>query len=89
VFTAGISAIITLKLAKKFLARMEETNYGLINKTIIALIIFMTIIFTGLGGLLLLVTCTALGVFTNLTKTRRSVLMGVLILPTILFYLPF
>src|SRR3989338_1960231 len=88
VFTAGISAIITLKLAKKFLARMEETNYGLINKTIIALIIFMTIIFTGLGGLLLLVTCTALGVFTNLTKTRRSVLMGVLILPTILFYLP-
>ena len=89
VFTAGISAIITLKLAKKFLARMEETNYGLINKSIIALIVIMAIIFTGTLGLLLLVTCTALGIFASTMKVRRSVLMGVLILPTILFYLPF
>ncbi len=86
---AGISAVITLKAAKKFLNKIETTDYALMNKLIIGLIFLLTIIFTGLQGLLLLATCTALGIFTNNSQVKRSILMGVLILPTILFYLPF
>ncbi len=85
---AGLSAIITLKLARIFTGKIERINYRKINMFVIGLIIAMTIIFTGAYGLLLLGTCTALGIFTNLMGVRRSVLMGVLILPTIIFYLP-
>lgn len=86
---AGISAILTLKLAKKSVSIIEKVNYGLVSKSVIAFIIFMTIIFSGFFGLLLLAACTALGIFAKLSGIRRSVLMGVLILPTIIFYLPF
>jgi putative membrane protein len=85
----GVSTVVTLKLTKKFIGGIGKINYGLVNKTVIAVIFFMTIIFTGFYGLILLATCAALGIFTNLAGVRRSVLMGVLILPTILFYLPF
>lgn len=88
-FVSGLSAIITLKAAKRTLVMMEKINYATISKIVIAVIVAMTLIFTGFYGMLLLVTCTALGMFANLSGIRRSVLMGVLILPTILFYLPF
>ncbi len=86
---AGVSALLTLALAKKTIGFMGKINYSAVNRTIIVIIVAMTIIFTGAYGLLLLVTCTALGVFVNLSGIRRSTLMGVLILPTIIFYLPF
>lgn len=88
-FAAAISALVTLKLAKRSLTVIGKIDYSKISKAIIIFIAAMTIIFSGFYGLLLLATCTALGVFTNLSGVRRSVLMGVLILPTILFYLPF
>ena len=88
-FVSGVSAIITLKLAKRTLTLMEKINYALISKSVIAMIIFMVFIFTGFVGMLLLGTCTALGIYTRLGGIRRGVLMGVLILPTIIFYLPF
>ena len=89
IFVAGVSAMITLKLAKIFISSMGKINYSFINKCVIALIVIMTFLLTGVYGLLVLFTCTALGIFVNLYGVRRSVLMGVLILPTIIFYLPF
>ena len=86
---ASISSLITLKLAKKSLGLIENIDYSKISKAIIAFIILMTVIFSGIYGLLLLGTCTALGIFAGLAGIRRGVLMGVLILPTIIFYLPF
>ena len=86
---AGLSAIITLKMAKRTLSSMEKINYVTISRVVILLIVFMTLFFTGIYGMLLLVTCTALGIFANMAGIRRGILMGVLILPTIIFYLPF
>ncbi len=88
-FVSGLSAIITLVAAKRVLGVMEKINYAVISKAIIILIIIMTALFTGIYGLLLLAICTALGIFANLCRVRRGVLMGILILPTIIFYLPF
>ena len=49
----------------------------------------MVVFFTGLHGLFLIVICTTLGILANLSNVKRELLMGVLIVPTILFYLPF
>ncbi len=86
---AGLSAIITLKLAKRSISIIEKLDYSLVSKIVIVFIVAMTVLFSGLFGMLLLATCAALGIFARLAGIRRSVLMGVLILPTIVFYLPF
>lgn len=86
---AGVSAIITLKLAKRFLRTVENSDYTKLNWAVIGIIVLSTIFFTGLEGILLLATCTALGLYANISNVRRSVLMGVLLLPTILFYMGF
>ena len=83
----GISVTLTLILAKKTVKIIEKIDYTCISIVVCICLIALTVIFTGFYGVLLLVTCTALGIFTNLIGVKRSVLMGVLILPTIFFYM--
>jgi putative membrane protein len=83
----AISVNITLFLSKRFLGIIEIVDYSKISLFIITLIVFMTIIFTGLVGLFVLIVCTCLGIFVNLVKIKRASMMGVLILPTILFFI--
>jgi putative membrane protein len=84
----GVAAVVTLFIARKFVGFMEKINYSAISIVVIFVIIVLAFLFTGFYGLFLLALCTCLGIFTNLANVRRSVLMGVLILPAILFYLP-
>lgn len=84
----GLSAVLALLLTKRFLQIMEKINYSKISIFILILIISLTFLFTSFYGLFLLAICSALGIFTNMAKIKRGNLMGILILPTILFYLP-
>ncbi len=84
--TVGIAVVLTLKLAKFFLNIIGKIKYDSISKIIIAFIVVLSVVFTGWFGLFLLILCTALGIFTNLSNVKRGNLMGVLILPTLLFY---
>lgn len=84
----GVAAVLTLLMAKKFLKAAEKINYSVVLGAVLSFIIIMTFLFTGLYGLLLLASCASLGIFAILAGIRRSCLMGVLILPTLLFYLP-
>ena len=84
---AGIAALLTLKSAKIFVKLIRKIDYSKISIAIITLLVFLTFLFTGFYGLLLLATCTALGIFVNLSGIRRGLLMGALIIPTILFYI--
>jgi putative membrane protein len=55
--------------------------------TIIILITGMAIYFSGAIGLLILVTATAIGILPPLLQVKRSMAMGCLLLPVILFFL--
>ena len=83
----GVAVVLTLLLAKKSLSLISHLDYSLVSKIIIVFIVILVAVFTGVLGLLILVICTALGIFTNLVGVKRANLMGVLLLPTILFYL--
>jgi putative membrane protein len=87
--SAAISVIITLKLAKFFLHIIENVNYVMISKIIFIIISVAVLISTGFYGILLFMICTALGIFVHISKIKMSILMGVLLLPTIIFYAPF
>ena len=83
----GIAVILTLFLAKKSVGIIEKLDYIRVSVVVCIVLFSLTVVFTGFYGVLLLVTCTALGILANLIGVKRSILMGVLILPTILFYL--
>jgi len=89
VFSVGVASLITLKATKRFLSAAEKIDYSFVSYLVVVFIVFMTLLFTGPTGLLLLITCTAVGLITNYLSIKRGILMGVLILPTMLFYAGF
>lgn len=86
IVSCGIAALSTLGLAKIFSNAIQKINYGFVNKLVIALMIILVFYFTSFYGLLLLAVATSLGIYTNLVGVHRSQMMGVLLLPTILFF---
>lgn len=85
---AGVAAVATLALARKSLHVLERVGYKKVGLAVLLFLASSTAAFTGVAGLILFVTCGALGVLANAVAVKRGILMGVLILPTILFYLP-
>jgi putative membrane protein len=85
--SVGIGAIITLRLAKNILNLIQNLNYSIINLFVLITLFGLIIYFTGLLGLFLSLVSASLGILAILTKVRRGQLMGVLLIPTILFFL--
>jgi len=90
IFISGVAAFfLTLFLAKIFSRRISKFSY---NKLSLAILIFLSIIiliFSGFLGFLVFIVSAFLGLATIFLGIRRIHLMGCLLLPTILFYLPF
>ena len=82
----GIAAVLTLKLSKKFLDLVEKIPYDKLSLGIIIFLILLTFFFTGFLGLLVLFVSTTVGLLAPLTGVKRSLGMGVLMLPVSLFY---
>jgi len=85
--SAGLAAVLTLDIGKAATGIIEKIDYKKTSIAIMLLLTVMTIIFTGIYGLILMTASTSLGIYTQLIGVRRSILMGCLILPTIMFFL--
>lgn len=86
VFSLGISCILCLFFSKWFLRIIERINYKKIGIIVICFTVFLTFIFTGFWGLIVLITATSLGILPLLLGIKRTNNMGFLILPVILYY---
>ena len=89
VISAIISTICTAYLSRKLANNFHKLNYKLISQVILVILVIITLIISGVGGLIILITATLLGLLCIYLEVRRSLLMGCLLVPTILFYLPF
>lgn len=91
--TIFISAIIatslTLFISKKLTKHIHKIPYTKISYLILIFLIIITICFTGPLGLIILIVATLLGLTCIEFQTRRSFLMGAILIPTIIYYLPF
>ncbi len=85
-FAAGISSIITLKTGKYAIHIIERINYKKLVFFTLCFLFTLTYMFTGLYGVLIFITGTAIGMSCGILGVGRSFAMGVLILPTILFF---
>jgi len=88
IISAIISFFITIYISKHLSSKISQINYSLVSKTILLIITICVIVFSGLLGLLILIISTIVGLLAITVSIRRGHLMGCLVLPTILFYLP-
>ena len=82
----GIATFLALLLSRGFAGIMSRVNYRLLSIAIIALIFCLALYFDGFTGVIILVTSTALGLIPPHVHVKRSMAMGVLLLPVILFF---
>lgn len=85
--SAGISALLLMRIARWFVAALAGLDYQKATKAIVAFLTLLVLLLAGLPGLLLLAVSTAIGMLAPLSGTRRSTAMGALMLPLIVFYL--
>ncbi|MEM3452408.1 MAG: tripartite tricarboxylate transporter permease [Candidatus Hadarchaeum sp.] len=82
----GIAAILELQLGKLAAGHMDRLPYRGLGVAVMTFILGLTFYCSGLIGILVLVTATAVGTLPALTKVKRTHCMGVLMLPCMLFF---
>ncbi|MEM5836288.1 MAG: tripartite tricarboxylate transporter permease [Candidatus Aenigmatarchaeota archaeon] len=85
-FVSGISALFTLYLSKQIPKFLVKLDYKTLTLSIITFICGMVFIWTGIIGLIILSISTAIGLLCVHLEVRRSHCMGVLLIPSILFF---
>lgn len=82
----GIAAVFVLKASRFLAGRMQKMDYSKISLAIMVLIATMTFVFSGFYGILLLISCAALGIYAILSGVKRGLMMAALIVPTVIFF---
>lgn len=82
-----ISFFLVIKISKTFSKYICKVNYQSLSIVIIIILSVMVFLFSNFLGFLTFIVATSLGIYTILSGARRINLMGVLLLPTIIFYL--
>ena len=85
-FVSGIAAILTLFLGKRVPKVLAKLNYKYLSLGIIAFVTSLVFLLTGFMGLLVLFTSVSIGLLCAYLEIKRSHCMGVLLLPSILFF---
>ena len=84
---AAIAAPMTLWLARIMISKLQKIDYVRLSQVIFIFLVAAVGFATGPLGLLLAAACSGLGLLVNILEVKRGILMGVLILPTMFFFL--
>ncbi len=84
--TVFFAVFATLFLARIFVRRVQEIDYQKFSKRIIIFLVVLIFMITGLKGILIAVVATSIGIIAHLTGIKKSHLMSVLIVPTIMYF---
>lgn len=89
IISSIIAFFLTLFLARKFSNIISKINYFKLSLIILIILSLVVFLFSGLLGFLIYIISTFTGIFAIESGARRTNLMGCLMLPSILLYLPF
>ncbi|MEM4605466.1 MAG: tripartite tricarboxylate transporter permease [Candidatus Pacearchaeota archaeon] len=88
ILTTIICFLLTIKISKFFAKNITKINYEKLSKGIIFFLFLVVFLVSGFKGILVLVSSTLLGLTASYLGVRKGFLMGCLMLPAILWYLP-
>jgi putative membrane protein len=83
---SSLCVFTSLSLGKIFNKMISLVNYRKLALCVIAFIVFLAFILSGYIGLIVLMTSTAIGFIPAIKKTTRTMSMGCLILPVLIFF---
>lgn len=84
VFVGGLALLGTLLLARKLLPLLNVVNYSLFCFIMLLVLFFMTFVFAGIQGILVMITGLSIGSLSLLKGVSRSHAMSCLIVPVII-----
>jgi len=83
----GASVVLALFFAQKFSVLMNKLSYKKLVLSVIMLICVLTPLLSGLKGILILITATAIGILPSILKVSRTHAMACLLVPVIIYFL--
>ncbi len=83
--SGAMAFVVTIRLGRLFAGAVDRVPYKELVITIIISLMFINACFTGAFGMFILFTAIAIGTFPGKLGVRRSHLMGVLLVPVILY----
>lgn len=86
IFSAGVGAVASLVLGKKIPPLLAKMNYTWLSLGIISMMTAMVFMMTGVNGLMIAATATSIGILCNYLGVKKSNCMGVLLVPSIMFF---
>ena len=89
ILTAMIAYPLTTIIAKQVAQKIHNIPYQKISALVLIGLTVLIVYFSGLEGFIIYAAATSLGLFTITNNVTRSHLMGAILLPTTLYYLPF
>jgi len=87
VLAAGVGAVSTLLLSKKIPPILARINYRTLSASVFLLILLMVTVTCGLYGVLVALTGMSIGMLCDRIGARKSDCMGVLLVPSIAFFI--
>ena len=88
-FVSGLVVPITLFLGRVIPKFLIKIDYNILSFSVMGFLILMITLITGVYGLLIGLTATGIGLLCSYAGVRRTNCMGVLLLPSTLFFLGF
>ena len=82
-----LAAVLTMFFAKIFSKWIARVNYRALCLGVISFVTLIVAYFSGITGILVMATSTAVGLISPLAGVKRSNAMGCLLLPVILYFL--
>lgn len=85
--SGSVASIISMPLSRRFSSLVSIIDYKKLAVSIIILLIALTIMLSGMIGMLILIVSTAIGLIPQLTGISRTHSMGVIILPVLYYFI--
>jgi putative membrane protein len=89
ILTSIIVFFLSIFISRFYAKNISKINYSKLSLIVLIFLCFLILFFSGALGFLLFAVSTLLGLAAIYSGARRTNLMGCLMLPSILFYLPF
>lgn len=83
----GVGAIAAILVSGMAIKKIDKIDYKKLNLAVLALLFVLTIIISGIAGIIVLIAASGIGLTAVFSGTRRTNCMAFLMLPTLLFYL--
>jgi putative membrane protein len=87
ILASTFSYYSTIKIGNTIHLFMEKIDYRKLSIAVLAGLILMVTIFTGIFGIIIFLMATSIGLLPSFMQVRKSNAMGVILLPVILYFL--